>query len=356
MNRLYARIFFLMLVIVVVGVVLNRTPDRDETGKKGVSVDYEWGTLEEVILGTAEYLTIPGYFRTIDFGFGYSPKNREWIMKYGGVPLEKADPADFRKVKHQIDTLAKVLEDRGITVHRPEPSKLSPEEMDFMSDLQKGSTFLFSRDPTIVIGDHIIEASLKLPMRAKEKFTARKIIRNILKENNAEYAAVPSASPAFTDDGIYLEGGDVILNGREIYVGNSGNATSDAGIEWLQHYLGSEYNVQEIRVKDFQHLDCVLSLIRPGLGLICPEAIVGELPQSLKDWEFIRVPPEEARKLACNVLVLDETTVIIDERFTWLGDELRKRGETVIEIPYDAVTEFGGGFRSSHHPIRRTDS
>jgi N-dimethylarginine dimethylaminohydrolase len=272
------------------------------------------------------------------------------------VPLEKADSEDYRKVKQQIDTLATVLEDRGIAVHRPEPSKLSPQEMDSMSDLQKGSTFLFSRDPTIVIGNRIIEATLKLPMRAKETFTARRIIRNILKESAAEYTAVPSVSPAFTDDGIYLEGGDVILNGSEIYVGNSGNASSEAGIEWLQNYLGSEYTVEEIRVKDFQHLDCVLSLIRPGLGLICREAIVGELPPSLNDWDFIRVSLDEARKLACNVLVLDEKTVIIDERFSWLGDELRKRGEVVIELPYDAVTEFGGGFRSSHHPIRRTNS
>ncbi|MBW2636716.1 MAG: amidinotransferase [Deltaproteobacteria bacterium] len=277
-------------------------------------------------------------------------------MKYGGVPLEEADPAKYKKVKHQIETLAKVHEDRGIRVHRPEPSRLTPEELAFMSDLQKGSTFLFSRDPTIVIGSRIIEASLKLPMRAKETFTARRIIRTILEEGSAKYAAVPSVTPAFEDDGIYLEGGDIILNGSDSYVGNSGNASSRAGIEWLQNYLGFEYDVQEINFKDFQHLDCVLSLIRPGLGLICPEAIVGELPPSLADWEFIPVPLEEARKLACNVLILDEQTVIIDERFGWLGEELRKRGEAVIELPFYAVTEFGGGFRSSHHPIRRTDS
>jgi glycine amidinotransferase len=356
MKKLNTWIFFLMLVIVVVGVSLNTAKNGNKEENKGLSVNHEWGKLEEVILGTAEYLTIPGYFRTIDLGFGYDPENRDKIINYGGVPLETADPADYGMIKHQIDTLATVLEDRGIRVYRPEPSKLSPEEMDFMADLQKGSTFLFSRDPTIVIGNRIIEASLKLPMRVKETFTARRIIQTILKESDAEYTAVPSVSPAFGDNGIYLEGGDVILNGRDIYVGNSGNASSEAGIEWLQNYLGSEYNVQEIKVKDFQHLDCVLSLIRPGLGLICPEAIVGELPPSLKDWEFIRVSLEEARKLACNVLVLDEQTVIIDKRFGWLGDELRKRGEVVIEIPYDAVAEFGGGFRSSHHPIRRTGS
>jgi N-dimethylarginine dimethylaminohydrolase len=356
MKKLNTWIFFLMLVIVVVGMSLNTARKGHKEENKGVSVNHEWGKLEEVILGTADYLTIPGYFRTIESGFGDKRGNRDWIMNYGGVPLEKADPADYERVKHQIDTLATVLEDRGIRVHRPEPLSLSSEEMAFMSDLQKGSSFLFSRDPTIVIGNRIIETSMKLPMRAKEIFTARRIIRTILKEGGTDYAAVPFVSPAFGDDGIYLEGGDVILNGSKIYVGNSGNASSEAGIEWLRNYLGSDYTVEEIKVKEFQHLDCVLSLIRPGLGLICPEGIVGDLPPSLKDWDFIHVPLEEARKLACNVLVLDEETVIIDERFGWLGEELRKRGETVIEIPYDAVAKFGGGFRSSHNPIRRIDS
>ncbi len=356
MTKLYTRILFLMLVIVVVGVSLNTARNGDKEESQRVSVNHEWGRLEEVILGTADNLTIPGAFRTTNVGFGSNPENREWIMNCGGVPLEEADPEMYEKVKHQIDTLATVLKDRGIKVHRPAPSKLSPEEMGFMSDLQKGSSFLFSRDPTIVIGNRIIEASLRLPMRAKEIFTARGILRTILEERNAEYTAVPSVSPAYPDHGIYLEGGDIILNGGEIYVGNSGNATSKAGIEWLRSYLGSGYIVHEIPFTNFQHLDSALSLVRPGLGLICPEAIVGELPPSIEDWEFISVPLEEARKCACNVIVLDKKTVIIDERFTWLGEELRKRGETVIELPFDAVSEFGGGLRAVHQPIRRTDS
>jgi len=355
MKRLYTRIFFLMLVIVIVGISLNTTKNENKEHNKRVSVNHEWGRLEEVILGTADYLTIPGYFRTIDFASGDRGKYGDRIMNMGGVPLERADPATYGRVKNQIDTLAAVLEERGIRVHRPEPSKLAPEEMTFMADLQRGTSFLFSRDPTIVIGHRIIEASLRLPMRAKELFAARRIIQDLLKESAAEYSAVPSVSPAFPDDAIYLDGGNIILNGSKIYVGNPGNASSEAGVEWLQNHLGSGYTVEAIRIKDFQHLDRVLSLVRPGLGLICAEAITGELPSSLADWEFITVPLEEARKLACNVLVLDEETVIIDKRFTWLGEELRKRGEAVIEIPYDAVTECGGGLRSSHHPLRRTD-
>ncbi|MFO8164765.1 MAG: arginine deiminase family protein [Desulfatiglandales bacterium] len=78
------------------------------------------------------------------------------------------------------------------------------------------------------------------------------------------------------------------------------------------------------------------------------------LPESLKNWDFIEVPLEDAKKVACNVFVLDQSTVIIDDRFKYIEKELTKRGIEVISIPFDAVTQLGGGFRCSHHPIRRT--
>ncbi|MBW2000128.1 MAG: hypothetical protein JRJ29_19470 [Deltaproteobacteria bacterium] len=45
--------------------------------------------------------------------------------------------------------------------------------------------------------------------------------------------------------------------------------------------------------------------------------------------------------------------MIVDNRFTYLKEELRKRGMEVISVPFDAITQMGGGFRCSHHPIRR---
>ena len=350
--------YFISTLIVVIFFSFRVHPARggEEAGREGrIGVDYEWGKLEEVIIGSPKLLTVPGDCPTVRFGFDYQKGNREWIEKHGGESLKEADPVFYQKVVAQSDNLVRVLKERGISVHRHDPDLLTPEELEFMSDLEKGHDFLFPRDPVIVIGNRVIEAALKLPMRTREKFIVRRIFQKIVPDDpEAEYVSVPAVSPSFPKrGGMYLEGGDVMLNGKEIYVGHSGNASSPAGIEWLRRYLGEEYRVHRVEIKDFQHLDCVLSLIRPGLGIRSPAAFTEDLPGSLKDWDFIEVPLADAKKLACNVFLLDPQTVLIDDRFDYLKEELEKRGVEAIPVPLDAITQLGGGFRCSHHPIRR---
>ena len=104
---------------------------------------------------------------------------------------------------------------------------------------------------------------------------------------------------------------------------------------------------------EFEHLDCVLALARPGLGVRCKEGFVSELPESIRDWDYVEVTKEEAKKLGANLLVLDDRTVIMDKQHHRIGQELEKRGVEVIEIPYDLVASSGGGLRCSHHPLVR---
>ncbi|MCF7791525.1 MAG: hypothetical protein K9L78_05165 [Victivallales bacterium] len=350
-KKIFCNSFLIFLFTITSGLFAREIQRKG----KPISVNYEWDKLEEVILGSPKKLTVPGNCPTIKFGFDYQSGNEEWIKKHGGQEMSEIDPDFYKKLVQQSDNLAKILESHNIKVHRHNPDLLTPEELVFMSDLEKGHNFLYPRDPVIVIGNHVIETALKLPMRTKEKFIIRKIFNRIrMNHQNFKYVSVPSVSPSFpVKGGIYLEGGDVMLNGYEIYVGHSGNASNKAGIEWLRNYLGKDYTVRQIEIKDFQHLDCVLSLIRPGLAVRCPDAFVGSLPDSLKNWDFINIPLEDAKKLACNVFVIDQNTVIIDERFTYLKEELEKRGIKVISIPFDAIAQMGGGFRCSHHPVRR---
>ena len=58
-------------------------------------------------------------------------------------------------------------------------------------------------------------------------------------------------------DGPFLEGGDTLLNGSEIYVGISGCASDLAGVDWLQALLGDDYRVIAVAMKsNVLHLDC----------------------------------------------------------------------------------------------------
>lgn len=348
---------FIVLFVAIIFGCVNAGLCSGINKKSRVYVRYEWDKLEEVILGSPKMLTVPGYYPTVEFGFNYSKDNEKWMKKYGGTPLEISDKSFYDKLVSQSDNLEKVLKENGVIVHRFDPEMLSKEELEYMQNLEKGFNFLYPRDPVLVIGNRVIETSLKIPMRAREKFIIRKIFEPFLEtDKNVQYVAAPSVSPSFKNDEIYLEGGDVLLNGKEIYVGFSGNATSVEGIKWLQRYLGNSYKVHQIDIKNFQHLDCVMSLIRPGLGIIVKDAFIGDLPDTLKKWDFIEVSVKDANNLAANVFVLGKNKVIIDERYVYLKNELEKRGVTVTAVPFDALSQMGGGFRCSHHPIRRAGS
>lgn len=322
-----------------------------KSSRQSVSVNHEWGTLKEVIVGRGEDMVLPSYCDAVSFI--YDPKYIEMMKKDGGKPIGEVEPESAKMVIEQINGLAKVLKQRGVIVHRPR-RLTNPAEKRYMADVQKGSFFLMARDPILVIGNNVIETAIKIPFRAKERYAIRPIIRKRIKGTGTKHVAVPAVSPAFREDGIYLEGGDVMLNGYEIYVGNSGRGSNKAGIEWLQNYLGPEYKVREIKLNpEFEHLDCVLALLRPGLGLICRKGIQSELPESLRNWDFVEVSVDEAKKLGANCMVLDDKTVIMAEHQHRIAEVLRKKGHNVIEIPYDQVVTWGGGFRCSHHPLRR---
>ena len=47
---------------------------------------------------------------------------------------------------------------------------------------------------------------------------------------------MPPCSPHYSKDDMYLERGDVLVDGYNVYVGCSGNATTIAGIEWLEQW------------------------------------------------------------------------------------------------------------------------
>ena len=97
----------------------------------------------------------------------------------------------------------------------------------------------FPRDGMIVIGDHVIDASLRLRCRQRERYGLRPIIQRRSQQRGARWSSVPLGSPGCVD-GPFLEGGDTLLNGYEIYVGISGCASDLAGIDWLQALLGEQ--------------------------------------------------------------------------------------------------------------------
>lgn len=324
------------------------TGQMGNVGKPSFGVNHEWGKLREVVIGISP---------AEDFVLFYEDSQRwlippvdEFSRKYAGKRMIDIDADWAKRIERQVDALAELVAREGVKVHRPE--RLRGDERSFLAPNGEGAQ-LYTRDPMIVIGNHVIEASLRLKCRQRERYGLRPIIKKLVAERGAQWSSVPLGSPTCVD-GPFLEGGDTLLNGYEIYVGVSGCASDMAGVDWLQAVLGARYRVIPVALRsNVLHLDCALGLVRPGLLVWCPEKLLDGLPMSLRDWDAIVVSKDEANLLATNGLILEEGRMILDADNKRVIGELDKRGVDVIPHQFNGPIVCGGSLRCAHHPLLR---
>ncbi|MDA9913061.1 arginine deiminase family protein [Candidatus Nanopelagicales bacterium] len=340
-----------------------RRKQRIVSSSDRVNVDYEWGKLEEAIVGVSTDVVVAQWHEPYHSTFG--SQVNDWYRRYGGQRLDAFDPDLAARMIWQQDQLAQMLKHLGVVVHRVDDLARSKDRT-FLTDLGEGM-FSFPRDPMLVVGTEVIETSPKHLWRRRERYAIRAVLDHVLPQADQpelQWLSVPPPSsdrPSIEDSpatsGPFLEGGDVLLLGDELLVGRSGYATDERGVNWLKSHLRGRRKVSEVRLtKDAFHLDCALAVPRPGLAVVYPPAFLDPLPGLIRDWDFIEVSGEEQQSMATNFLIVDESRVICDERHTRLTSELEKRGIEVLQIPFDGPAVFGGGLRCSHHPLRRTTS
>jgi N-dimethylarginine dimethylaminohydrolase len=308
---------------------------------------HEWGKLREVVIGIspAEDFVI---FHEESMRWQMPPEDA-FSRRHAGRRLVEIEPEWALRMERQADALAERVAREGVTVHRPE--RLRGSERTFLAPNGEGAQ-LFPRDAMIVVGEHVIDASLRLLCRQRERYGLRPHIQR-LAAGGARWSSVPLGSPDCVD-GPFLEGGDTLLNGTEVYVGMSGCASDMAGIDWLQALLGARYRVIPVALRsNVLHLDCALGLVQPGLLVWCPEKLIDGLPRSLRDWDAITVSRDEANRLATNGLVLEAGRMIVDADNERVIGELRRRKVDVIPLPFDGPIRVGGGLRCAHHPLWR---
>ena len=311
------------------------------------AVHHEWDRLGEAIVGIAPADEIVLFHE--DSQRWLAPEAADFSRAHAGRRLIDVDAARARRVEAQVESLAALLEREGIAVHRP--ARLEGVEGRFLAPNGEGAQ-LFARDALVVIGGHVIDASLRLQCRQRERFGLRPLVLR-LAAGGARWSSVPLGSPGAVD-GPFLEGGDVLLNGREIYVGMSGCATDMAGVDWLQALLGDSHHVIPVALRsNVLHLDWALGLLRPGLLVHCPDWLIDGLPMSLRAWDKIALSPAEAGHLQTSVLALEEDRVVVEAGSRRLAEELRRRHVEAIPLAFDGPVSLGGGLRSAHQPVRR---
>ena len=321
----------------------------DANSDMKINNQHEWDDLKEVVVGrwvrdTFETATVDAGFEEL---FPYIPESAWLYLKEAeNQLLSDVYPEDDQLYHDEQEHLVEALEDFGVIVHRSDQIEFSTI----------ATSQCYARDPIVTIGNRFIITNMNLESRRQETGNYRRIALDLASNYDGDVVSMPPLRPGDHEENAYLEGGDVFVNGTEIYVGVTGNASNDRGIEWLRHELGDPYSVHKIPLsKNVLHLDCAMMLINETQGLICREdfADFDALPASLQDREWVDVEPEQAQVMATNGVVINPSTVILRDAFPEVADRVRDMGIDVHEIPFKKADYFGGGLRCCYQPIAR---
>ena len=330
---------------------LKETANNPADPKRIIGAWNEWGRLREAVLGYIDDLAEPGY---IDALIWVSEEGKAALRQNAGKLTTEAYPEIAQSIKNTLEALQKVLQENGVTVYRTKPiPPESTEEKTYLKNVQVGNYTIGGADFFRVFGTRVMLLnSFHLPFRRNNIWSVRRLLEPMLKETNTPWFCTPPPSPHYTRDELYLENGDMMVDGNNVYVGMSGNATSPKGVAWLKSWLGNEYKVHVIRLKpNLFHLDWLLSLNRPGLLTYSPDALLDPLPEPLSKWDKIEIKPDETA--GANNLSIDEKTIIVPEHLTRIAEAYYKKGMNVLTIPAKETIEYGSGPRCLTAVLRR---
>lgn len=222
----------------------------------------------------------------------------------------------------------KALENEGIEVIKLTPQFTYPEQV-------------FTRDIGFTLGNIVYVAELATSIRQGEE----QILKSWLETNGISYFNLLKD---------HIEGGDVLIDGKTIYIGIS-ERTDETSVKHLQTLL-PEYDVIAIPfIETFLHLDCVFNIISPTEALIFPESFTKkELDILASRYDMIEVTKEEQFTLGTNVLSIGNKKIFSLPCNKQVNSQLRKRGYEVIEVDISEIIKSGGSFRCCTMPLLRT--
>lgn len=318
--------------------------------EKNVYVESEFAPLRRVVLTQSQF-AFPKNMKDSNF---LVEENLKYFRENEGNDFADAFPNEQLKWEKERENLKKVLEKYNVEICRPR--LLTDYEKEVGGD--DGYSNFFARDPFFTIGNIIIEGSLRFPHRRNEILPIRDILVDESNKNNCFYLSIPTVdfSKGITSEvGPFLEGGDILVLGKTVFVGNSGLASNKNGINWLRNLLSNfDYTLIEVPLADdVLHLDCALSIVREDLIIVCEEALLNGIPKELEKFDKIRVSKEDVSRLAVNGLQIDRNTYITDPKFEFIGKQLEERGIKVEYIDFKISRSFGGSFRCSTQPLLR---
>jgi dimethylargininase len=134
-----------------------------------------------------------------------------------------------------------------------------------------------------------------------------------------------------------LDGGDVLVVGREVFVGAS-RRTNTAGINQLRHIVSRlGYRLRAVPVQDCLHLKSAVTAVAPTTLLVNRNWVVAD---AFGDLSLIDVDDDEP--LAANALLVGDV-VICAAAFPKTRARLEQHGVRVKVVEIDEITKAEGG-------------
>jgi len=134
-----------------------------------------------------------------------------------------------------------------------------------------------------------------------------------------------------------LDGGDVLVLGREIFVGRS-SRTNEEGIERLRRCLEPfSYTVRPVNVEGCLHLKSAITRVGPRRLLVNPDWVEGSVFQG-----YERIPVDPGEPFAANALLVRET-VVFPAAFQRTRVRLEGSGSTVVPVDVSELAKAEGG-------------
>lgn len=336
-----------------------------------------WDTLEEVIVGTMDGACVPPWDETLRA----TMPRRSWsfFQAKGGTSFSSAE---IDAANENLDALAGILRQNGITVRRPESTNhcRSFETPDWSS--KSGLYSAMPRDVALVVGETLIEAPMPWRSRYHEIAGYRPLFYEYFR-TGANWINPPKPllqSSLYRDDygqdpdghfrsilnetEIVFDAADFLPCGQEIYYFPS-HVTNWLGIEWLERTLGEPYRLIELDCTDGHrmHIDTTFLPLGPGRMLVNPDRVTRK-SDVLKNWEFLPAPapctPDgtplymSGKWLSMNILMIDPQSAVVAVHETNLIRSLEGWGITAIPCPFVDFYRFGGSIHCATLDVRRS--
>lgn len=259
-----------------------------------------------------------GMDRLFDIVFVRSPGD-SYVKCVSTKPI-KAN-IDVRLAKDQHKQYVSTLRESGIQVVELDPLEDFPDSV-------------FMQDPAILGSRRTIIGRFgENSRRGEEKALCRDLRDRRVHVGTVHFMRYPGT----------LEGGDVLITERCIFVGES-RRTNPSGIRQLSAYLNG-LPVRAVKTS-LLHLLCGASYLNHNTMIVAPDLVN---PESFLGFRFIIIPREEA--YAADALYLGEGRVLIPFGFPKTIMRLREAGYKPVEVDVSEFHKGDGGVTCLCSPL-----